>query len=679
MRTAKERMQIRRLLIAWKQDLERQWQQQPGPGLRRVGWDEPEWLTRAIAKCDLSLVPPGIPAPWRGGGGSHGRREGWDGGDPGCPEGDWDGRHKLGRSWQQEDLSTVVARCYVQLKPGPDSFFSHERTEQTAAAFENLGFSVIGRSRFHLGISADLETYCRIFQTSVEAVPDPRGNWFFFTEEQRIPSCLLTYVEHLVMGGPVKHLSPFGWPDPSADFVADYLQGHYNFKGDYGLYDQNGLPNLLFYSDVRKLHDMNALHLQGFQGQGVTIFMLDSGVDLSQDFFAGNPSVAAKVSFLGCYDDEVELLSKESELTTDWEGHGTMCASAALNMAPEANLVMVTRPVRPTILPYGTMNLQDFLAGLAKTVDMALEAKPALISLSVGLTKALLVEVGMFAHTVTSVRTLLQIAADCGVMTYASTGNEEEDEELVPGQMDEVISVGGAYPETLDPKTWCWVVSSHSLSGRTGAPLSLKPHGRPFPDLCGTEGTRTEVVKTVVNSSPSGLVAGLATQTEKFGKVGICLPVCHGLTQAEVDTILRAHLPPGLATTNPWLYSIALVNLLLAMPLDYKASVNLHDWTEPNDGWAVDSGGTSFATAVVAGIVAAAMSKYPAFSEGESSWTALQKIEHVRAVLAECCLDVAKGVSAGGHVAQPPGLDLASGSGVLNAYALAEYLDYVQD
>jgi len=478
------------------------------------------------------------------------------------------------------------------------------------------------------------------------------------------------------------------WRDPNEAFVGQHFESTWNMGSSYD--PLNGTQNLMFFSDVAQV--MEAPYAYNFSmhtGEGVSIYMIDTGVDTQTDFFlqfGQQFDISEHLEIRSC----LEAYDSHPELLGDFNGHGTMCAAGALGVAYGARVVMYTVPKTWDTL-FGVLSLVDFLGAFGRIRYSVSSNSPAVLSISRGLSaldfqKKDGTYLPQLYETVAVFRDHLNGLLDKGVVTFASAGNEfPEHKDLVPSQMSEVLSVGGAFPlslEKLYSEENSFHISNYSVSGTVEAPLAnpdieLATHGgrgRSFPDLCGLEGSLGKSLSSIhhrVRSNPT------IVQTSE---VSICFPVSRGLNEADWDAWMKSFPPAeqaiadaiqesGCAPDNESCIETAGDSALLEyLPLLYSLSPMDLQWmnsggTEQDDGWAVGPGGTSLATAFCAGVFALGLDAFPGFPI--SYFSPPVDIAQLRALLYSSCRDVGGGKNAVGEFGVAGKPDRASGAGVL--------------
>ncbi len=541
-----------------------------------------------------------------------------------------------------------------------------------------LGFRVLSDSARHVLFVGRRSAFERTFETELGV----SGDAVCFVRPHSMPPSLGRWLSSLYLDKPARSL---GLGDPSPQFVADHFAGKVDYGPLFDSSDNQNRPDVLFLSDVAKLVGAGAPSLAKL-GKGSVVYIIDTGVDVTTPFFANQPALVDRITFLG---SAVEYDS-DPLLKTDHFGHGTMLAATVLSLAPECAVVMVTTPLFApaggTAVTFGDVLIPDILAAFDRIADIVT------IKLAGSKPRKLATTMVLFAKSITmdsfkgsndpfaeftAVRNQLRTAIDAllglGVPTICSVGNEAiggaaDDQNAIPNHLRNVISVGGAFPYGKVSTKPVWHVSVNSISGEVAKIVESLP--RYYPDICGVEGTATV---PILRESSKGFV-----YIKGLGKVFVCLPVSVGMSDEQMAALCELF-----PVTQGWLDWVcpngdgdcldlaeglwcAVINKL-TMPMD---NLSTGDFTSQNDGWIVSTGGTSFAAATVAGALALVGAEFPTTVYDLLVGTS-GNILAVRLLLQVSCSDVTGGFNAVGELAKV-GIDKASGFGVVNCGKLAE-------
>lgn len=254
----------------------------------------------------------------------------------------------------------------------------------------------------------------------------------------------------------------------STDLVPGYENNHENY----------------YYNEVA---GVDALHLQGVTGRGVTIAVVDSGLwehDALVNDTGGKPRVLAR------YDALRDAVDVE---VTDESGHGTHMTSIIANsepttkdgkptgsykgVAPDANLVAVKVLDRK-----GLAHVLEIVRAIQWVVDNREKYKIRVLNLSFAQTPR-------WQYWDDPVNQAVMRAWAAGIAVVAAAGNEGPDQETIgsPGNLPYVITVGAVTdswtPETRDDD----YIPDFSSRGPT-------PSGHVKPDVVGLGGHMTGLI-----------------------------------------------------------------------------------------------------------------------------------------------------------------------------------------
>ncbi len=279
--------------------------------------------------------------------------------------------------------------------------------------FPDWGFNVIAHSPFGLSIIGPKELYREYFKTEimyrtikVEEYEIGDDKEFYMTEPPILPNALSSEIETVIIPSPVRlHSFPIDLPD--------------------GIIGQIG-------ADV--------FHKKTYYGKGVTMAMVDSGLDEKHEYYRKN-----------VYDINV-IGYKPGQ---DNKGHGTGMAANLLAVAPECDFNLFKIDPRSANLPAkAAFDLAaDYLGVKVISNSWGCKADPqtiALIDLSI-------------RYAVEKKR----------ITVVFSCGNGALPE--FPGCHPKVVSVGGVNP------TGKWLIASDYASSGTNPALP----SRVCPDVCG--------------------------------------------------------------------------------------------------------------------------------------------------------------------------------------------------
>ena len=170
---------------------------------------------------------------------------------------------------------------------------------------------------------------------------------------------------------------------------------------------------------------LTAARKQRFRGsgRGVTVAVLDTGIDIA------HPALKGRVSQAVTFDSRPNVWSVQAQTPSfDTDGHGTHVAGLIcgekIGAAPEAQLMS------GVLLPAGTGSLVDFVLALEWAAG---QATIQIVNISAGLPGYL----PEMHATLADVRTL-------GILPVVAVGNEGRNRTRSPGNYTEVISVGAA-------------------------------------------------------------------------------------------------------------------------------------------------------------------------------------------------------------------------------------------
>ena len=245
------------------------------------------------------------------------------------------------------------------------------------------------------------------------------------------------------------------------------------------------------------LVNMDAVHDRGYTGSGITIAILDDGIDVSHPAFAGK--IVGGYDF-GDNDDDFNWDGTACEDQT----HGTAVAGVA---AGKGGNVWGTAPdARIAFFKLGSReDCEGLIGDVAAAVDRAVQEKDnwgiRVINMSFG-------EQDFFDDTQSCVDAMNPVerqaysAADAaGIIMFASAGNEAScNGIIIPSCVPEVISVGSVYDADIGGDANCYAVATCATSTSVECPDEA-PH---FAE------TTTEADKVALYSNSGSLLDILA-------------------------------------------------------------------------------------------------------------------------------------------------------------------------
>ncbi len=181
---------------------------------------------------------------------------------------------------------------------------------------------------------------------------------------------------------------------------------------------------------------IDAAHSQGIKGEGVRVFVMDTGCDADHAQF-----LRKRINYR--YIDPLNPLNPRDVCAFDTAGHGThvcgIIAGRTTGVAPDVELCVAS------VIESETMEsaLNRILHGLNWMLSEVIHtAKPTLLNLSLGFPPS-----KRFPQTTTlameAIRAALQTAIDdFNVLSIVATGNEADNTYRYPGVFPEVLAVG---------------------------------------------------------------------------------------------------------------------------------------------------------------------------------------------------------------------------------------------
>lgn len=361
-------------------------------------------------------------------------------------------KKKKGKEMEEEVVATVTLRSRTgkslfekekrrkrdtrDFRPLPEAFVDARRE------LEKMGFKVLSRGRFSLTISSSRKHFEQTFGVRLKQERHPvfagrkrpTAKYYVYEKKIKVPEEIADLVERITLPRPPQLYESANAPNP-------------------------GYHHLNVPEHISCLMKAPPPHAHGWTGEGVRVVMVDTGFynhgyytdkgySVTVDAVAGDPA-----------DDE-------------W-GHGTGIASNLLAVAPDIDFTMVK---------FGTASLYPNLG-----FDRAVDLNPDIITCSWGYP-------GGGPNDNPALEAAIEDAVNVdGITVIFACGNDGPIG--WPGDMPEVISVGGAY---IDDALRNWQASSYASSGS-----SSNYTERVVPDVCG-----------IVGQAPSGVLIVMPTEPD---------------------------------------------------------------------------------------------------------------------------------------------------------------------
>lgn len=321
-----------------------------------------------------------------------------------------------------------------ELRPLPETFYDVKKE------LEKIGCNIVSEGKFSLTIMAPRNQFEEIFKVKLKQEEQPLitgkkapiTKYYVTDEEIKIPDEIADLVEKITLPKPARLLELPNAPRP-----------------DYYHLD---VPEM-----ISSLIKAAGPHSHGWRGDGVNVVMIDTGFYNHTYYTSRGFNVAVNAVIGNPNDDEI--------------GHGTAIASNLLAVAPAVNFTMV----KFSISFFGFMIAFPLLG-----FQRARTLNPDIISCSWA--------TGYDATLETEIEDAVNVDGIAVVFACGNGGPVE-----FPGEMPDVISVGGAYVD----ETHCnWEASSYASSGQ-----SAQYKDRIVPDVCG-----------IVGQAPSGILIVMPTE-----------------------------------------------------------------------------------------------------------------------------------------------------------------------
>ncbi|MFW9970599.1 MAG: S8 family serine peptidase [Candidatus Odinarchaeota archaeon] len=323
-----------------------------------------------------------------------------------------------------------------EFRPLPETFFDATRE------FEKMGFKIVSEGKFSLTIVAPRKKFEEVFRVRLKQEEQPlfreketpMTRYYVTDEEINIPEEIADLVEKITLPKPARLLQSANAPNPS--------------------YHHLDVPGM-----ISSLIKATAPHSHGFTGKNINVVMIDTG-------FYTHPYYKNKGY-------SITLNSLFGDPNHDYIGHGTAIAANLLAVAPDINFTMVKFAEL-----FGFFVLSFPLAGF----QTARNLHPDIITCSWG--------TNFDAALEAEIEDAVNVDGIAVVFACGNQGSVEW-----PGEMPDVISVGGAY---IDDSHINWQASSYASSGQ-----SSTYDKRIVPDVCGIVGQAPEGILIVMPTEPN--------------------------------------------------------------------------------------------------------------------------------------------------------------------------------
>jgi cysteine-rich repeat protein len=211
-------------------------------------------------------------------------------------------------------------------------------------------------------------------------------------------------------------------------------------------------------------------HASGYTGEGVSVAVLDTGIDSDHPDFTTGSDLVAQHCFCDDHPSPVRGCcpgrTQESESAEDDEGHGTSVAGVitsdgavgGLGVAPDAGIVAVK-----VLDAQGGGSFTDVAAGLDWVLAHREEFSIRVVNLSLGDTGAY-ADPGVSPCSGTNTANAIALLHAAGVAVFAASGNEAHTAGIsFPACVSEAISVVAVSLNNLGGVSWCADASCSSI------------------------------------------------------------------------------------------------------------------------------------------------------------------------------------------------------------------------
>jgi subtilisin family serine protease len=298
-------------------------------------------------------------------------------------------------------------------------------------------------------------------------------------------------------------------------------------------------------------------HTQGYTGAGITVAVIDSGIDAAHPDLVDD--VVAQQCFCnnrpgprGCCPNNNDTQSGPGA-AAETDGHGTSVAGiitsggvvAAPGIAPDAGIA--------AICVFGPNDTGGLFSDIDAALDWALDNRVALgirvVNMSLG-DGAQYASPSAFPCTGSNTTNAVSALVAAGVAVFVASGNEGFDAGIsFPACIGDAISVGGVYDANVGPVSWCGNANCTTIlctDNPTSADLFVcHANSGANLDLLAPD-WRTDAPKA--GGGTQGFGGTSAASPYAAGEAAVLLQAQSSLTPAALRSLMKAHGP---LVTNP--------------------------------------------------------------------------------------------------------------------------------
>lgn len=300
--------------------------------------------------------------------------------------------------------------------------------------------------------------------------------------------------------------------------------------------DQGGVGHL---AESVPMIGGNAVRAMGYTGKGVTVAILDSGIDLThpdlRDRIVDQQCFCTNANLTGCCPDGTTMQSGNGAAADD-HGHGTnvtgVVASkgtvAAFGVAPDVNLVVVKVLDRNNAFTSAT----QVIAALEWVYDRHPEVR--VINMSLGTNATFEGHCDNATSFATAMAQVINMLRARGTIVFASSGNNSSSRAIgVPSCLQNTLSVGAVYDGNNGSVTFTGVCTDPTTAAdqvtcftQSNATLDLRAPG-------------ARVTSTGRGGSRSTFIGTSQAAPHCAGAAAVLLEVRPLLTADQIESILK--------------------------------------------------------------------------------------------------------------------------------------------